>query len=133
MTNLPGADLHWPEGGMAGIAMHELSLLENIREILENHAVTQKFSKVIKITLEIGKLSCVEPDALRFGFDVVMNGSLAENAELVISEVAGQGICQQCGLQVEMETSFDSCPNCGSPFVKIIQGADMKIKDLTVI
>jgi len=25
MTNLPGADLHKPEGGMAGIAMHDKS------------------------------------------------------------------------------------------------------------
>lgn len=118
---------------MAGIAMHELSLLENVREILEDHAVSQKFSKVTKVTLEIGKLSCIEPDALRFGFDVVMSGSLAENAELTISEIAGLGICQQCGLQVEMETSFDPCPHCGSTLVKIIQGADMKVKDLTVI
>jgi hydrogenase nickel incorporation protein HypA/HybF len=133
MTNLPGADLHRPGGGMAGIAMHELSLLENVRKILEDHAESQKFSKVIKVTLEIGKLSFVEPDALRFGFDVVMDGSLAENAELTISEVAGLGICQQCGLQVEMEASFDPCPHCGSTFVKIIQGADMKVKDLTVI
>ncbi len=113
--------------------MHELSLLENVREILENHALSQKFSKVTKVTLEIGKLSSVEPDALCFGFDVVMNGSLAENAELIISEIAGLGICQQCSLQVELETSYDPCPHCGSPFVKIIQGAEMKIKDLCVI
>ncbi|MDO9423434.1 MAG: hydrogenase maturation nickel metallochaperone HypA [Methylobacter sp.] len=133
MTNLPGADLHWPEGCMAGTAMHELSLLENVREILENHAVSQKFSKVSQVTLEIGKLSSVEPDALRFGFDVVMKDSLAENAELIISDIAGLGICQQCGLEVELETSHDPCSYCGSPRVKIVQGADMKIKDLIVI
>lgn len=121
------------EVGMAGIAMHELSLLENVREILENHALSQNFTKVTQVTLEIGKLSCVEPDALRFGFDVVMKGSLAENAELNISDLAGLGICRQCGLQIEMETSHDPCSNCGSPFVKIIQGAEMKIKDLIVI
>ncbi|MDO9047945.1 MAG: hydrogenase maturation nickel metallochaperone HypA [Methylobacter sp.] len=113
--------------------MHELSLLENVREILENHAVSQKFSKVTKVTLEIGKLSSVEPDALRFGFDVVMKDSLAENAELIISDIAGLGVCQQCSLQVEMETSHDPCSHCGSPFVKVIQGADMRIKDLIVI
>ena len=113
--------------------MHELSLLENVREILENHALSQNFSKVTQVTLEIGKLSCVEPDALRFGFDVVMNGSLAENAELIIADLAGLGLCQQCGLQVEMETSYDPCPHCGSSRVNIIQGAEMKIKDLIVI
>ncbi len=113
--------------------MHELSLLENVREILENHALSQNFSRVTKVTLEIGKLSCVEPDALRFGFDVVMKDSLAENAELIISELNGLGLCQQCQQQIEMETLHDPCAYCGNPFVTLIQGAEMKIKDLIVI
>jgi len=113
--------------------MHELSLLENVREILEEHAVSQNFSIVSKVTLEIGKLSCVEPEALRFGFDVVMKGSLAENAELLITELNGLGLCQQCGQQVFMETLYDTCPLCGSPNVKIFQGLEMKVKDLVVI
>lgn len=113
--------------------MHELSLLENVREILESHALSQNFAKVTQVTLEIGQLSGVEPDALRFGFDVAMKGSLAEDAELIISALAGLGICRQCGLEVELETSYDPCPHCGSPFVKVIQGAEMKIKDLIVI
>ena len=113
--------------------MHELSLLENVREILEEHAIIQNFSKVTNVTLEVGKLSCVEPDALRFGFDVVMKDSLAENAELIITELNGFGLCQQCRQQIEMETLYDPCIYCGNPFVKIIQGAEMKIKDLIVI
>lgn len=113
--------------------MHELSLLENVRDILENHALEQNFSSVTKVTLEIGKLSCVEPDALRFGFDVVMNGSLAENAELIITELNGLGLCQHCQQHTPMETLYGPCVHCGSPFVKVIQGAEMKIKDLIVV
>lgn len=113
--------------------MHELSLLENVREILEEHAVSQSFSKVTQVTLEIGKLSCVGSEALRFGFDVVMKGSLAENARLIITELDGLGFCQQCQQIVDMETLYDPCAYCGSPLVKIIQGAEMKIKDLVVI
>jgi hydrogenase nickel incorporation protein HypA/HybF len=113
--------------------MHELSLLENVREILEEHGVSQNFSKVSKVTLEIGKLSCVEPEALRFGFDVVMKGSLAENAELIITQLDGLGFCQQCQKQIAMETLYDPCGYCGSLFVKVIQGSEMKIKNLIVI
>jgi len=113
--------------------MHELSLLENVREILEEHAISQNFSKVTQVTLEIGKLSCVEPEALRFGFDVVMKGSLAENAELSITELDGLGLCQQCGQQLVMETLYEPCAWCGSPDVKIVQGMEMKVKDLVVI
>lgn len=133
MTNTPGADLHLPEGGMAGIAMHELSLLENVREILESHALSQNFTRVTRITLEIGKLSCVEPDALRFGFDVVMKGSLAEGSELVITEANGIGLCRQCGQESVIETLYNPCAVCGCPFVDVVQGAEMKIKDLIVI
>ncbi|MGR8980192.1 MAG: hydrogenase maturation nickel metallochaperone HypA [Gammaproteobacteria bacterium] len=113
--------------------MHELSLLENMREILEIQAQSLKFTKITRITLEIGKLSCVEPEALRFGFDVVMKGSPAEEAVLVINELNGRGHCRQCGRYTVMETLSDPCHSCGSPFVKVIQGEEMKIKDLIVM
>jgi len=112
--------------------MHELSLLENVREILEDHAQSQKFSKVSRVTLEIGKLSCIEPDALRFGFDVVMKGSLVEGAELMITELNGLGRCQQCGQNTVMEVLYDPCGHCGRPLT-VVQGMEMKIKDLVVI
>lgn len=113
--------------------MHEISLLENVRDILLDHAKTQHFSQVKKITLEIGKLSCVEPDALKFGFDIVMKGSLAENAELILTEVEGLGLCDQCKKTITIETLYDPCSICNHPFVTIIQGNEMKIKDLIVI
>lgn len=112
--------------------MHELSLLENVREILEDHAQNQKFKKVSRVTLEIGKLSCIEPDALRFGFDVVMKGSLAEGAELIITDLEGLGHCQQCGQNTTMDALYDPCGHCGRPLT-VVQGMEMKIKDLVVI
>jgi hydrogenase nickel incorporation protein HypA/HybF len=113
--------------------MHELSLLENVREILEEHAISQNFTKVTQVTLEIGKLSFVESEALRFGFDVVMKGSLAENARLIMTELDGLGLCQQCGQQLVKESLYEPCAACGSPDVKIVQGREMKIKDLVVV
>jgi hydrogenase nickel incorporation protein HypA/HybF len=113
--------------------MHELSLLENVREILEKNALSQRFSRVTQVTLEIGRFSNVEPEALRFCFDVVMKDSLAENAELIIAEVNGLGVCRQCRQQLAMKTLYDACVYCGSPFVEVIQGSEIKIKDLIVI
>lgn len=113
--------------------MHEISLLENVREILQTHAVSQHFHKVSKITLEIGKLSCVAPEALRFGFDVVMQGSIAENAELIIIELDGLGFCHPCQRQVNMNSLYDPCGHCGNPITDVTQGLEMKIKDLIVI
>jgi hydrogenase nickel incorporation protein HypA/HybF len=62
-----------------------------------------------------------------------MKGSLAENAELIITELNGLGLCQQCGQKSVIETLYESCASCGSPDVKILQGKEMKVKDLVVI
>lgn len=113
--------------------MHEISLLESVLETLETQARQQHFTQVKQISLEIGALSCVAADALRFGFDVVMKGSLAENAELLIVEVAGQGRCSKCGELVELETLHDPCSQCGAFGVTVTQGEQMRIKELKVI
>ena len=112
--------------------MHEISLLEQVREILIEHSQSQCFSKVSKVTLEIGKLSCVEEGALRFGFDVVMQGSLAEDAELKITSVDGLGVCQDCNQSMPMQSMHDPCVLCGGFNIKVIQGEEMRIKDLLV-
>lgn len=113
--------------------MHEISLLENVRDILQEHAETQQFSQVKKVTLEIGKLSCVEPEALKFGFEVVMKNSLAENAELNITELEGLAQCDKCKQTITIEALYDPCSICNHPFVTIIQGNEMKIQNLIVI
>jgi hydrogenase nickel incorporation protein HypA/HybF len=41
------------------------------------------------ISVEVGKLSCVSPDALAFCFDVVAQGTLAEGARLNIRRTNG--------------------------------------------
>lgn len=113
--------------------MHEISLLESVLEIVETQARQQNFTQVKKISLEIGALSCVAAEALRFGFDVVMKGTLAENAELTIIEIAGQGKCSRCAQLLELETLHDPCSHCGAFGVQIMQGEQMRIKELRVI
>ena len=113
--------------------MHELSLLENVLEILESHAETQGFNTVKKVCLEVGQLSGVQMDALRFSFDVIMKDTLAENAELEIIRAEGMGICRTCQQMVAMQTTHAPCSLCGCSDVKITQGAELRIKEIIVI
>ncbi|MDP3008984.1 MAG: hydrogenase maturation nickel metallochaperone HypA [Methylococcales bacterium] len=113
--------------------MHEISLLESVLDTLETQAEQQGFQQVKQVVLEIGALSCVEADALRFGFEAVMKNSLAEHAELVIIKVSGQGVCPKCQQTVLLETRHDPCHHCGSFGVTVLQGQSMRIKELIVI
>ena len=112
--------------------MHELSLCEGILNILEDHAGKQNFSKVKTVWLEIGELSGVEIEAMRFGFDVVMKGSLADEAKLEIITISGQAWCMQCQQTVHVQQLFSACPNCQSYQLQVTAGEEMRIKELEV-
>ena len=112
--------------------MHEMSLAEGILQLIEEAAQSQGFSRVGAVWLEIGRLASVEPEALRFSFDVVTKGSLADGARLEIVAVAGRGWCLACGKSVELPALYEPCPDCGSFQVQVTGGTEMRVKELEV-
>ena len=111
--------------------MHELSLAENMLAIVEDHVRRGGYTKATVVRLEIGRLSCVMPDALRFCFQSVTHGSLADNAQLDIVEIDGAGRCRRCDITVDMEEPWGICPDCGRP-LDVIAGTEMRVKELEV-
>jgi hydrogenase nickel incorporation protein HypA/HybF len=112
--------------------MHEMSLCEGILQVLEDHAGKQGFQRVKTVWLEIGGLAGVETEALRFNFDVVMKGSLADGAKLEIIHVPGEAWCEQCLKTVQLNQRFEACPECESFQLKVTSGEEMRIKELEV-
>ncbi len=112
--------------------MHEMSLCEGMVQILEEQARVQNYRRVKQVWLEVGALAGVEVAALRFCFDVVCRGTLAEGAILHVLETPGQGWCMACSRAVVVERRFDPCPECGSHQVQVTGGEEMRIKELEV-
>lgn len=67
--------------------MHELSITRNVVAIVSERAEGQR---VTRVRLEIGRLTAVMPDSIRFCFDICAQGTPLEGAELEIVESAGQ-------------------------------------------
>lgn len=112
--------------------MHEMSLCESVLDIIEQQAKAQCFQRVTTVWLEIGALSGVEAEAMRFCFDVVMQNSLAHQAKLEIIEVPGLAWCMPCAENVIVRQLYEQCPNCGSHQLQIVNGEQMRIKELEV-
>lgn len=112
--------------------MHEMALCESILGILEEQARTQAYSRVRRVRLEVGALSCVEPEALRFNFEVVTRGSLAEGASLELIDAPGQAWCLWCCQTVEVTGLLDACPQCGSHQTQVTGGDQLQIRELEV-
>jgi len=113
--------------------MHEMSLCEGIRQVIDDHARTGGFTVVKRVRLEIGAFSGVEKPALEFAFDVVMRGGPAEGARLVMIDLPGRAMCYDCIKEVEIEARLDPCPDCGGGRLLPVAGEEMRIKDLEVI
>ena len=111
--------------------MHEMSLAASVLQIIEDSARSENFRRVRIVVLEIGKLSAVEPEAMRFCFDAVMRGTLAEGAELQIIETPGAGRCIDCGATIAMQERYGLCPSCGGR-MQITGGNSMRVKDMAV-
>jgi hydrogenase nickel incorporation protein HypA/HybF len=106
--------------------MHELSITRNIVAIVSERA---HGAKVTQVTLEIGQLSAVLPDAIRFCFDVVAKGTVLEGAQLEVIEVPGRGRCRDCGRHVELRQLITRCP-CGSSDLARLSGEELTIKQM---
>lgn len=119
--------------------MHEMSLAEGVLQIVEE-AIKEAaragdepgFVKVKRVFVEIGQLSSVEPDALRFCFEAVASGTLAEGARLEVIEVPGEGLCFNCSQTVALAALYDPCPACGGYPVQATGGTQMRVKELEV-
>jgi hydrogenase nickel incorporation protein HypA/HybF len=112
--------------------MHEMSLAENVLQIIEEAAQHQSFTRVKTVWLEIGQLTCVEPEALRFCFDVVMHGSIAQHAKLEIIDILGLGWCKTCMQEVPMATLYGVCSQCGNFELEVLCGDTLRVKELEV-
>lgn len=112
--------------------MHEMALCEGVLQALEEQAKIQHFARVHVVWLEIGVLASVEPEALRFNFDVVTQGTLAEGSRLEIVTVSAQAWCLPCGEKVSIRQYFDACPQCGSHQLQVVEGEELRIQQLEV-
>lgn len=112
--------------------MHEMSLAEGVLQLVEDTARREGARRVKLVVLEIGRLSAVEPEALKFCFAAVTHGSMAQGAALQIDAVPGAGWCLPCGATVPISELYGACPQCGSHQVQPTGGTEMRVKEIEI-
>jgi hydrogenase nickel incorporation protein HypA/HybF len=105
--------------------MHELALVQSVVEMVTEHPQGRG---VRRVKLEIGRFTCVGPDAMRFCFDVVVAGTQLEGACLEIVEVEPLARCRACGETFVQETLWTSC-RCGAQDYERMSGEELRVKE----
>ena len=106
--------------------MHEVSLIENVLALVEQQVVAED-----KLA-DSGALGHAAPDALRFCFDAVTTGTIAEGSRLEIETIPGAGWCADCRDTVPLVERFAACPVCAGNRVTMTSGDDLRLVEMEV-
>jgi hydrogenase nickel incorporation protein HypA/HybF len=107
--------------------MHEMSITRSILEIVRREMDANDIHALKKLKVRIGELTAVEPDSLRFCFDVSIKGTPFEGAVLEIEEVPLSGRCRECGAEFRITAFENRCFRCASTDIERVSGHELDI------
>jgi len=110
--------------------MHEVSICESVIDILTGEAASHGSTRVKAVRLMVGEMSGVIEDSMRFAFEVVSKGTVAEGAELVIDTVPLTARCKGCGREFHVEGYAFTCAHCGCPDIEIVSGRELMVEEI---
>ncbi|WP_129311422.1 hydrogenase maturation nickel metallochaperone HypA [Streptomyces sp. L2] len=108
--------------------MHEVSIASAIVEQAGEMARADGTGDVSSVTVRVGELSGVVPDALRFAFEVVRDGTALAAACLVVEQVPALAWCDRCAEEFAVGMPpFFWCPACDRPSRDLRSGRELEI------
>lgn len=122
--------------------MHEGSITTQVVESVLKEANHRNAKKVVRVDLVLGALTFLNPEQVRFWYDILTKGTIMEGSELFLEEKEGRVHCTSCDyeggfkyiddptLHVAMPTL--QCPRCDS-LVEIVSGKDCVVKSVKML
>ncbi len=107
--------------------MHELTIITNILNIVEENARLHNAFVVHEIELEIGELAGVEFDALEFAIEHSHKSEILKNVKFNIKRITPLVRCIDCRNEYETAEYISQCRKCNSFRNEIIKGNELRI------
>ena len=113
--------------------MHEMGIAMEIVDIAKaSIPEDMQGAQIRRVNLQVGKLSAIVADSLRFCFDLVVKDTPLEGAELAIEEVPVVARCKDCQAQWTVTEPVFTCNACRSGAIDILSGRELDIKSIEI-
>jgi len=110
--------------------VHEAGTSESIvRAAIEACGDSER--TISALGVEVGVLSSVSTEALRFWLELALKNRGMQNTQIQITTAPARLRCE-CGNEYETEDMFSICPCCGSYARQILSGMDVTLKWIEV-
>ena len=107
--------------------MHELSIAQNILEVVKEHLPTDPVQRVKSVTVKVGDGAGVVLDSLEFCFDTLITGTPMHGAVLNIEQVPFVLQCNACGNFSTNDSGIFICSFCNGSDLKMISGNELQV------
>lgn len=110
--------------------MHEMSLMGDILNIIQEDALSKGMKTIDKVELVIGEVSNVLPDAIMMAFEIFKEQNpqfINQDALLKIHFEKAQAECVLCGKVYQPEQRIALCPVCHMPSGKVTSGETFQV------
>lgn len=110
--------------------MHEMSLMGDILQLVQEDAAKRNIVQIKKIELIVGEISNAMPDALQMAFEIFRDQNphlFSGAAQLIIHTEEAKAECVICGLTYHPTQKIALCPNCNIPSGKVLAGETFQI------
>jgi hydrogenase nickel incorporation protein HypA/HybF len=108
--------------------VHELSITQSVVDAVCERAAGRP---VRSVKIQVGALMAVVPEAMRFCFGLVVEGTEAQGARLDIQQCAGAAHCRDCGADIVVSDNILLC-TCGSADLQVTAGRELQIISMEV-
>src|SRR5208337_4427711 len=112
--------------------MHELSIANAILDAVREERARLNAVRVIKVGVRIGELAGVDPEALSFGFEVLVKDTDLAPLALAIESTSRRHECPHCKCVFTVVEYQVDCPACGSKETRCIGGDELELAYLEV-
>ena len=110
--------------------MHELSIAQNILEIVSINLPSEEARSVKSVKVRIGRMAGIVSDSLQFCFEAIATGTAFQGATLHIESVPFVLDCAVCGKRFESESGLVVCPSCGNPDTDVVSGTELQVLEI---
>ena len=112
--------------------MHELAIAQSMFDIVLDEARKADARKVSKVNLVIGEMSDAVGECIRFYFDFLSQGTIADGAALDYRVIPVRMRCSGCEKEFPSEGLGWTCPHCDGHNVEIISGRELFLESIEV-
>lgn len=112
--------------------MHEMSIAQNILDIVREEMERHKVKKLQAINVAVGEMSAVVPSSLSFCWKVMIDGTDLAETKFNIRVVPLTYRCFDCGEEFTAEELTFECPHCRAEKPRLTAGRELTVENIEV-